>query len=195
MKQKDEKLALYFETIKCEDYEVFNLEYHNKRVSKTIGLNINLAEYIYPPNENLLRCKVIYDEEGVKDVQYFDYKKREIKSFKIIVCDELEYSKKYLNRDNIDRLFNKKDSADEIMIFKNNLLNDTSIANIAIYDGKNWLTPKKPLLEGTTRARYLENKYIIEKDIKLKDLKKAQKIALMNAMIDFDILDNYSLFL
>ena len=36
----------YFETIRCEDFEIFNLEYHNKRVANTIGLNINLQEYI-----------------------------------------------------------------------------------------------------------------------------------------------------
>jgi 4-amino-4-deoxychorismate lyase len=31
----------YFETIKCDDYEIFNLDYHNKRIANTIGLNIN----------------------------------------------------------------------------------------------------------------------------------------------------------
>ena len=69
----------YFETIKCDDFEVFNLEYHNKRVANTIGLNINLQEYIYPISDELLRCKVIYDESGIIDVLYYPYKKREIK--------------------------------------------------------------------------------------------------------------------
>ena len=59
----------YFETIRCEDFEVFNLEYHNKRVTNTIGLNINLQEYIYPISDELLRCKVIYDESGIIDVR------------------------------------------------------------------------------------------------------------------------------
>ncbi|RYA24464.1 branched-chain amino acid aminotransferase, partial [Malaciobacter halophilus] len=36
----------YFETIKCEDYEVFNLSYHNKRIAKTIARNFDLSEYI-----------------------------------------------------------------------------------------------------------------------------------------------------
>ena len=49
----------FFETIKCDDFEVFNLEYHNKRVANTIGLNIDLQEYIYPISGELLRCKVI----------------------------------------------------------------------------------------------------------------------------------------
>jgi len=185
----------YFETIKCEDEEVFNLDFHNKRVANTIGLNLNLQEYIYPMSEELLRCKVIYTKEGIEDVQYFKYKKREIKSFKLIFDDEIDYSKKYLDRTSLDNLFNQKEDADEIIIIKNNLLTDTSIANIAIFDGSNWITPKTPLLYGTTRARLLENKMIFEKDITVDMLQGAKKIALMNAMIDFDILEDYSSFL
>jgi len=182
----------YFETIKCNDNEVFNLEYHNNRVSQTIGLNLNLQEYVYPTSSELLRCKLIYSNDGIEDVQYFKYQKREIKTFKIIFSDEIDYSKKYLDRRSIDSLFNQKGSSDEIIIVKNDLLTDTSIANIAIFDGASWITPIKPLLYGTTRARLLEEKMIFEKDITLEMLKNAKKIALMNAMIDFDILEEYS---
>jgi len=185
----------YFETIKCDDYEVFNLEYHNKRIANTIGLNLNLQEYVYAPSNDLLRCKVIYTKEGIEDVQYFKYQKREIKTFKIVNGDECDYSKKYLDRTCIDELFKQKEDADEIMIIKNGLLTDTSIANIAIFDGSSWITSKNPLLHGTTRARLLEDKTIFEKDITLDMLKEAKKIALMNAMIDFDIIEDYSLFL
>lgn len=183
----------YFETIKCEDYELFNLHFHEKRVAKTIGLNINLSEYIYAPNSKLLRCKVIFDESGIEKIDYFPYTKKEIKSFKIVFDDEIEYSKKYLDRSSLDKLFEKKESADEIIIIKNALLTDTSIANIAIFDGSNWLTPKKPLLEGTTRARLLSEGSIFEKDITLEMLKGAKKIALMNAMIDFDVIEEFTL--
>lgn len=182
----------YFETIKCDDYEIFNLEYHEKRVAKTIAMNLNLQDYIYPISNELLRCKVIYDESGVLNVEYFPYKKREINSFKIIYDDEIEYSKKYLNRDSLDKLYEQKEDADEIIIIKDGLVTDTSIANIAIFDGSNWVTPKKPLLEGTTRNRLLEEKYIYEKDISVEMLKGAKKIALMNAMIDFDILEEFT---
>jgi 4-amino-4-deoxychorismate lyase len=80
------------------------------------------------------------------------------------------------------------------MIFKNSLLTDTSIANIAIYYDNSWITPKKPLLNGTTRQRYINSGFIKEADITLAMLKNAKKIALLNAMIDFDILEDYSLF-
>lgn len=184
----------YFETIKCDDFEIFNLPYHNKRIANTIGLNINLQDYIYPASNKLLRCKVIYDEEGIQCIDYFSYKKRDIKSFKLVFDDEIDYSKKYLNREYIDNLYKKKDKADEIIFIKNALVTDTSIANIAIFDGSNWITSKYPLLKGTTRARMLNEQVIFEKDITVEMLKNAKKIALLNAMIGFDILEDYSFF-
>lgn len=182
----------YFETIKCDDYEIFNLDYHNKRIANTIGLNIKLQEYVYPASSDLLRCKVIYNNDEILDVEYFTYKKREIKSFKLINDDKISYSKKYLNRDALDKLFEKRDACDEVIIIKNNIVTDTSIANIAIYYKNFWITSKKSLLKGTTRARLIEEKKLIEKDISLEMLKNASQIALMNAMIDFDIIKNHS---
>lgn len=195
MKYFEETAQVYFETIKCYDYEVFNLSYHSNRIANSIGLNLHLEEYIYPPSEELLRCKLIYDESGILELNYFPYNKRKIKSFKIVYDDEVEYSCKYLNRDKLDELFSKKDEADEIIVIKNGFVTDTSIANIAIFDGINWLTPKTPLLKGTSRARYLKKGVLIEKDISVEELKSAKKIALLNAMIDFDILEDYSFFL
>lgn len=181
----------YFETVKCDDYEVFNLDYHNRRIANTIGLNINLQEYIYAPSSELFRCKVIYDESGILSVDYFVYKKREIKSFKLIYDDKIEYSKKYLSRNKLDELYSKKDKEDEIIIVKNGFITDTSIANIAVLYENRWLTPKKALLEGTTKQRYLDTKELYEFDITVEMLKKSSKIALLNAMIDFDILDEF----
>ncbi len=183
----------YFETIKCEDKEIFNLDFHNSRIARTIGKNIDLNEYIYPLNSKLLKCRVTYNDDEILDVSYTEYKKREIRSFKLVFDDEIEYSKKYLDRRNIDKLYNQKDSADEIIIIKNGLVTDTSIANIAVYDGENWFTPKNPLLYGTSRQRHLKLQNIIEKDLTVDDLKSSKKIALMNAMIDFDILVDYSI--
>lgn len=180
----------YFETIKCDDEEIYNIHYHNKRVANTISKNIDLNEYIYAPNERLLKCKVIYNEDGIKEVTFQDYKKREISSFKLIYDDKISYPKKSVDRDEINTLFEKKEDTDEIIIIKNKLVTDTSIANIAIFDGTSWLTPKQPLLFGTTRARLLENRELIETDISVDMLLGSQKIAVLNAMIGMDIIKN-----
>ncbi|HJE02802.1 hypothetical protein AAX29_00846 [Aliarcobacter thereius] len=184
---------MYFETIKCEDFEVFNLDYHNKRVAKTIGKNLNLQEYINPISDELLRCKVIYDENEIISVDYFPYKKRDIKSFKLIYENDINYSKKYLNREKIDELFLKKESCDEIIIVKNGVVRDTSIANIAIFYDGYWIVSKNSLLEGTTKTRLLEEKNLVEKDISVEMLKKTEKIALLNSMIGFDIINEFEI--
>ena len=183
----------FFETIRCEDEEVLNLEYHQKRISRTIGKNINLGEYIYPPSEKLLKCKVIYDKNEVLDISYSPYKPRVIKSFKILVDDNIKYLYKAVNREDIDNLYKQKENCDEIIIIKDGFVTDTSIANIAIYKDEVWLTPKKPLLSGTTRARLLENNSIKETNITLDELLNCEKIALMNAMIDFKVIEEFNL--
>lgn len=183
----------FFETIKCEDFEVFNLHYHNQRLSKTIGLNIDLQEYIYPPTDHLFRVKVIYSQNGIEKIDYFKYTPKDIKILKIIENNDISYKYKYLDREDIEKLYMKKGLADEILIVKNGLLTDTSIANIAIFKENKWLTPKKPLLEGTARARLLEEKVLSEANLTVEDLKSASKIALLNAMIGFKEIKNFTI--
>jgi 4-amino-4-deoxychorismate lyase len=183
----------YFETIKCDNEEVFHLEYHNKRITKTVGLNIYLQDYIYPPSSQLLKCKVIYDKSGIIDIFYTPYTPKDIKTFKLVYDDDITYKYKQSNRKDIESLVKKKDDADEIIIVKNDLITDTSIANIAIFDGQHWLTPKAPLLEGTTRHRLIDEDKLVETNISVDKLIQAKKIALMNAMIDFKIIDDFHL--
>jgi len=179
----------YFETIRCENGFAKNLYYHKKRIADTIGLDLPLEEYIYPPSKELLKCKLIYDKNGVLEINYSKYQKRIIKSLKLIKSN-IKYDKKYLNRDELNQLFEQKQDCDDILIVdsKDNL-KDTSIANIALFINDTWLTPKNPLLYGTTRARLIEKKRIFEEELKLNDLKKAKGFALLNSMIDFDIIE------
>ncbi|MBT3279912.1 MAG: branched-chain amino acid aminotransferase [Campylobacteraceae bacterium] len=183
----------FFETIKCEDYEIFNLDFHKKRIANTVGLNINLEEYIYPPNAKLIKCKLIYDECGVTDVLYDVYVKKDVTSFQLVYDDNIKYNKKALLRDDLDALSEKRKKSDEIIIVKNNLITDTSIANIAIYLDEEWITPKVALLEGTTKARYVENNILKLKDITLEMLKNCTEFATLNAMIGFNIIEDFKI--
>ncbi|MGK0256090.1 MAG: 4-amino-4-deoxychorismate lyase [Arcobacteraceae bacterium] len=183
----------YFETIKCNDCEIFNLSYHEKRIANTIGKNINLQNYVYPINSKLLKCKVVYNEDEVINVSFQPYSKKIITTFKLVYDDTINYQYKSENRENLEHLYLQRESADEIIIVKNNLITDTTIANIAIFLDGQWFTPKVPLLKGTARQRYIDNLKIKEMDISGDMLMKAQKIALLNAMIDFDTIDDYKI--
>ncbi|MFK5938771.1 MAG: aminotransferase class IV family protein [Sulfurimonas sp.] len=182
----------FLETIKVVDGEIFNLSFHQKRydsVLNSLGISTykNLHLFLNPPKDGTYRCRLLYTKDKI-EVSYHSYTKRSIKTLKLIYDDTIVYDKKYADRTKLDALFAQREEADDILIIKNNLITDTSIANIAFYDGDKWLTPKQPLLKGTTRARLLQLGKIIELDIEVQDLKNYKKIALLNAMIDFDII-------
>jgi 4-amino-4-deoxychorismate lyase len=185
-------MSKFLETIKAQDGEIYNLTYHQKRYESVLKGLVNsekkdLKKYLFPPKNGLYRCSVVYDEKNI-NVEYFKYEKREVTKLKLVYDDEIVYEIKSTNRKNLEKLFLKKDDADDIIIVKNNFITDTSIANIAFYDGKDWHTPKQALLKGTTRERLLDDGKVILKNIYVKDIYKYEKIALLNAMIDFDII-------
>ncbi len=182
----------FLETIKSQDGRLFHLAYHQKRFKRTLfalGCTTvaQLHSLLNPPQKGLYRCRVLYSKNTL-EVSYHPYVKRSVHSLKLIYDDTIEYALKYANREKINAHFSQKEQADDILIIKNHLVTDTSIANIAFFDGEKWFTPKKPLLKGTTRARLLDLHQIYEKDIAVDTLKKYKKVALLNAMIDFDII-------
>ncbi len=186
----------FFETIRIENGEAYHLDYHEKRLNATIQYHfttnrrLELAPLLSPPRKGLYRCKVIYSDH-IESIEYFPYRPRSIHSFKLVHSDSIEYRYKSLDRSALDTLFARRGKADEIIIVQNGLLTDTSIANIALLYKNSWLTPQKPLLAGTTRERLLERKKLQVAQIEAKDITKFEKIAIMNAMIDFCVKDLY----
>ena len=178
-----------FETIKIEDGEIFNLDWHNRRFNKTQkelfsnSTSFDLSEFISPPTLGLYRCKIIYTHNKILSVNYFSYEAKEIKTLKVIQS-QLDYEYKYTNRSMFEELL--KDY-NEIIIEKDGFLTDTTIANIAFLEGDKWFTPKRPLLKGTTRARLIKEGFLHERDIRKESLKNYSNFALMNAMIGFQI--------
>ncbi len=189
-------MSLLFETIKVFDKKAFNLKFHQIRMQKSLKKFLKTEKYfdlekiINPPDEKFYRCKIIYSSKRIESVSFFPYKPKKIESFKLIESD-IVYNYKFLNRSEIDSLFKRRENADEIIIVKNGKITDTSIANIAFFDGNRWITPREPLLKGTMRAKLLENKKIFLEDIYIDELKFMKKLAIMNALIGFRVVENF----
>jgi 4-amino-4-deoxychorismate lyase len=176
----------YIETLLITN-EIKNLKYHNNRINLTRKIlydlaPIDLKNYIDIKRDK--RVRVLYDKEILK-IEYFDLVKREFKKLKIVENNNIKYSFKSENREQLNSL--KVDGYDEIIIIKNGLITDTTISNLAFFNGKEWHTPKNPLLKGTKRAELLDENILIEKNIKIDDINKYQKVAMMNAIIGFYI--------
>ncbi len=182
------------ETIKTEEGKIANLSYHQERCTKSrkalfnVEEALSLASVIKAPPLGVWRCRIHYAQH-IKSIEYIPYVAKTIHVLKI-TPSTLNYTHKYAERSALSSLLENQPYADDIIIEKEGYLTDTTIANIAFYDGSQWWTPRKPLLEGTTRQRLLDNGFLKTKDISIQDLKHYTQVALMNAMIGFDILKN-----
>jgi len=185
------------ETIKVVDGQLMHLDDHINRMRNTRSKLFNKTDYISLDPlidmckcclKGLYKCRIEYHHE-IESIEIAVYKPKEIKSLQLVHDDYIQYPHKFANRADIDRLYEFRGKADDILIIKEGLITDSSYTNVALWDGKTWFTPKKPLLPGTHRARLLSNQTITEKNIPISKLKKYQKICLFNAMLDFGTIE------
>ncbi len=185
-------MCLLFETIKIFKKEIYNLNYHNQRLNnarhKLFGLKdkIKLGEQIILPaniDNSLYKCRVIYSR-GIEKIEFEKYKRKNIKSLKVVNSENIDYHYKYFDRSELNNLQNTRGNCSEIIIVKNGFLSDTSFANLCFWNGKQWFTPDTPLLKGTKRQQLLDEGKIHETRIRVKDINKFKKISLINAMND-----------
>jgi 4-amino-4-deoxychorismate lyase len=182
------------ETIRCESGVLQNLLQHQERLDNSQKAlfssfqNISLKILTVPEEfkNGLFKCRVIYSE-SIESVEFLPYQLPKIQSLKLVVNDEIEYRHKFADRSDIQKMFETRGDADDILIVKYGQITDTSYANIIFFDGKNWLTPEWPLLLGVQRAKLLfSEKKIMQANIIPADLPKFSKARLINAMIRFE---------
>lgn len=184
-------MSPFIETVRIEKGRICNLPYHNERMNKTrkevfrLSDPLDLSAYIHPEGyRERTKCRVEYDA-GILGVEYVPYRIRPVASLRVVVEDALDYFYKSTDRNRLNELFSLRGEADDILIVRNGLLTDTSICNIALWDGRYWLTPDVPLLAGTQRALLLETGEIVPAVIRSGDLSRFSRIRLFNAMIGF----------
>ena len=133
----------------------------------------------------IVKARVVYGEKGIEDLSYSPYAVRHVHSLALMQADTIDYTYKSAGREPLNCLFSLRGACDDILIVKQGLLTDTSIANIALSDGTHWYTPAHPLLKGTKRAELLDKGILTEKDIRMEELSAYSTVRLFNAMIDW----------
>ncbi len=182
-----------FETIKCNNGELVNIKWHNRRFNRARKMcfeqtnQLDLAKIItVPPHaqSGIFRCRVTYSET-IEKIEFVPHRYRRIENLKIIKENNIDYKFKFSNREPLNLLFAKRGNFDDIIIVRNGYITDSSVANLLFFDGDKWWTPDTPLLPGTQRAKLLEEKKVWECKISVSDLKQFQKAGLINAMWSF----------
>jgi len=189
-----EKKFPLLESILLVDGQFPLLEHHQERMNYSaesfFGQKIrhSLKDWIntFPvPKNGKFKCRIRYGKT-LQQPDYELYQQKPIRSLTIIECNTLEYQLKYSNRSSLNKLYQSRGSADDVLIIKNNLITDTSYCNIAFFDGTAWFTPSQALLKGVRRAFLLEQGLINEAEIRLSDLNTFSHFKCFNAMIGWE---------
>lgn len=187
-------MSLLLESIKLLDGEFHNLFYHEERMHRSLKLlcgeidHSNLEEFLNKlerPMQGLYKCRIVYDENS-REVEFLAYQPAVVNTLRIVEHDRISYEFKYADRKQLNRLFELRRNADDILIVKRGLVTDSSYANIVFRKGKNWYTPWSALLKGTMRAFLLERNIIQEEEIYKDDIRTFESFKLINAMLGFD---------
>ncbi|MFV0417385.1 MAG: aminotransferase class IV [Dysgonomonas sp.] len=188
----------FLETIKVVDGKFLNLPYHMERMNATMIAFFNTTMFVELwigdiPEElrtGVVKCRILYSYRSVK-VEYERYQIRKIRSLKLVNVHDLDYSFKYADRTSLNILLQQKGDCDDILIVKDGYITDTSYSNVVFEDAYGLYTPSTCLLAGTKRKQLLEQGVIKQAEIMVGDIRKYNKLHIINAMIDLQ--DNVKL--
>lgn len=190
-----------FETICLKNRQLQNLDQHTSRLNRTRemlwGANypISLEDELKVPEHltnGVYKCRVTFSE-CIEQVEWEPYTMRNIRSLQVVEDNQISYSFKYKDRTALQSLFQLRGDCDEILIVKNGYLTDTSIGNIALYNGQQWVTPEYPLLPGTRRAQLLAEGVIQSGIVLISDLQTYSRLKIFNSMISWSEAPSLSL--
>ena len=186
-------MSQFIESIKIEDKKIFLLDLHQKRVDDTFAhfgkeTSINLAEIfknLEHDEDGLYKLRISYDLDKNFRTQLIPYAISEISNFQLVVNNIYDYSFKFEDRKELEKMLRQAKSS-EIIIVKYNHITDTSFSNLLFKKGKEWFTPSTYLLNGVQRQYLLKNKKIKEAEITLQNIAEYSHFQIINAMNDFD---------
>ena len=145
-------MCRFVETIRLQNHELCNIALHQLRYENTArrffdsGYALeDIAKVVSQFSERggVNKIRIVYDESGVVLTSCEPYTMKNIKTLRLVECNDIDYTYKYADRSELDKAMTMRGNCDNVVIVRNGLLTDTSYTNIALYDGKHWLTPAR----------------------------------------------------
>lgn len=184
-----------FETIAIVQGEPQNLAHHQRRYAHSLAsfypkqcyqvfdLASVLQKFLAdnPPSHPLMRCRIDYNASDMA-MHLVSYQRRGNLTFQPVICDDIDYTLKFTNRNPLNALLQQRGACDEVIIIKHGFVTDCTIGNLVLKKNSHWYTPSTPLLNGTQRAKLLAEHRISVCPILLRDLDRYEEIRLINAL-------------
>ncbi len=176
----------YIETIQIRDGRVKNLSYHTTRVRGNSSVTLPDLESLCNIKSGRVKCRIVYNSDSINSIEFMPYTLPEIKTLRVIDAPRINYSKKYLDRSQLDALYSLRAECDDILICRNGEVGDTYFCNIVLEQGGKLYTLQGSLLAGTKRQKLIERGVITPRPIYISELGDYNQIHLINSMIDLE---------
>lgn len=188
----------FIESIRLHDGRFDLIHLHEARMHrslKTLGMKADsffrLEDYLRQfqvPVTGLYKCRLLYGP-NFSVPEFLPYQKKTIRFLSLVDGSGIKYDLKYSCRQDIDRLFQARGRADDILIVVDGQITDTSFCNIAFRKGKEWLTPEKPLLAGVRRESLLQAGFLQTRPVEPGSIREFDVLKLFNALISWEEAD------
>lgn len=184
-------MSRLIESISLRNGVFENLRAHQRRVVDSIHTCFggpprwSLDEVVSQhqlPTSGWHKVRLVYDDRSAT-VTIGPYAIRPVSTLRLVFDDTIEYQYKFEDRTRINRLFENRGEADDILIIRNGFVTDTSYANIVFRSREGWFTPTTFLLNGTMRQTLLDSGRISAVPIRVEDLARYSHFKLINALL------------
>lgn len=185
-------MSLLVETIRIEKGRIRLMPFHNARANrsrrelfgsmKDIDLRAFVDKGKIPPGD-LIKCRILYDDQ-IHEVQYAAYPARIISQVQILDGQGVEYHHKWVERPQLDQLFQKrKKGMDEICILDPlGYVTDAYYFHFLFEKENKWFLPRTYLLPGVMRTYLLQKSKAELRSIHVTEINAFDKIHLINAL-------------
>ena len=188
---------MLLETIRVEHGRAWRLERHHERMLRSAcelgfsapswgelrGAVDRMLEERILPDPGRYKLRLVYREE-IFEAEAQRYSLPRPLSALVVEAGELSYRHKLADRAALNELQATVGPRSVVIFARDGLLTDCLYANLVADDGRQWLTPRRPLLHGVMRAELLESGRVQPADIPAAELHRFERISLINAMID-----------
>ncbi|MBL7791507.1 MAG: aminotransferase class IV [Saprospiraceae bacterium] len=182
------------ESIRLHDGRIPYLKWHLQRIYRSRKILWGLSDYFspYPILEaaaafpmGIYKMRLLYSDT-IHEIDITPYAIRPVFSLQLIDAGALVYDHKYADRSALQQLVLQRGGADDVLMYREDQITDSSYANVAFYDGATWYTPSGPLLQGVQRSRFISAGLLSPLNIKIQDIGRFQSAKLINAMMTWE---------
>ena len=121
-------MCRFVETIRLQNHELCNIALHQLRYENTARRffdsgyaleDIAKVASQFSERGGVNKIRIVYDESGVVLTSCEPYTMKNIKTLRLVECNDIDYTYKYADRSELDKAMTMRGNCDNVVIVRN----------------------------------------------------------------------------